>query len=315
MHNRTHHSVLHFTRKERNGIILICFFIILIAFLPDIYGWLFPGKLPDYSLQSLEIRKLQLPATDSAEFALKQNGSEEILIDKDFAEFSAGSTSLFYFDPNTLSPEQWKKLGLKDKTILTIQKYLSKGGRFRKPEDIRKIWGIPPALADKLVSYVAIKDTEGNGKESFTAKVVKEHNETPRHQAIAADINLADSARFEQLPGIGPKLAARIVAFRSKLGGFYAVEQVAETFGLPDSVYRQIFPMLVLSGTEVQKININQATPEILKAHPYIRYPLANAIVQYRKQNGSFKTVEDIKKIMMVDEILYRKIAPYLTVN
>ena len=90
---------------------------------------------------------------------------------------------------------------------------------------------------------------------------------------------------------------------------------MAETFGLPDSVYRKIQPLLVNTQTEVNKININQAPTETLKAHPYIRYALANAIVQYRKQNGNFTRVEDIKKIMMVDENLYRKIAPYLAVN
>jgi competence protein ComEA len=107
-------------------------------------------------------------------------------------------------------------------------------------------------------------------------------------------------------------LLPELLLFRSKLGGFHSIEQVAETFGLPDSVYRKIQPLLVNTPTEVHKININQAPPEVLKAHPYIRYALANAIVQYRKQNGNFASVEDIKKIMMVDENLYSKIAPLL---
>ena len=50
--------------------------------------------------------------------------------------------AVFYFDPNTISSEDWRRLGVRDKTITTIQKYLSKGGRFKKPEDIAKIWGL-----------------------------------------------------------------------------------------------------------------------------------------------------------------------------
>jgi competence protein ComEA len=315
MQNRTHQSMLHFTRKERNGIILICLLIVFIAFLPDLYGWLFPQKISSYSLRSVEIKKLQVSPTDSIDFTGSQFRNDGIKINTDDAELTAHNSSLFYFDPNTLSPEQWKKLGLRDKTILTIQKYISKGGRFRQPDDIRKIWGIPPALAEKLVPYVSIKETKESRNHSFQLPVVKDHNQAPRKQTASVDVNQADSTQFKQLPGIGPKLAARIVVFRSKLGGFYSIDQVAETFGLPDSVYRKIQPLLVNTQTEVQKININQAPPEVLKAHPYIRYALANAIVQYRKQNGNFAAVEDIKKIMMVDENLYSKIAPYLTVN
>ena len=52
-----------------------------------------------------------------------------------------------------------------------------------------------------------------------------------------------------------------------------------------------------------------------MKAHPYIRYKLANAIVQYRSQHGHFTQAADIKKIMFVDDALFNKLAPYLTVD
>ena len=48
----------------------------------------------------------------------------------------------FYFDPNTLSKDGWQKLGIRDKTIKTIQNYLSKGGHFRKPEDLQRVYGL-----------------------------------------------------------------------------------------------------------------------------------------------------------------------------
>jgi DNA uptake protein ComE-like DNA-binding protein len=43
---------------------------------------------------------------------------------------------------------------------------------------------------------------------------------------LSVDINSADTSAFIALPGIGSKLAARIVNFRDKLGGFYSIEQV-----------------------------------------------------------------------------------------
>jgi competence ComEA-like helix-hairpin-helix protein len=65
----------------------------------------------------------------------------------------------------------------------------------------------------------------------------------------------------------------------------------------------------------VHSININTATMEALKAHPYVRYALANAIFQYRSQHGNYAAITDIKKIVLVTEELFVKLAPYLTVD
>jgi len=89
---------------------------------------------------------------------------------------------------------------------------------------------------------------------------------------------------------------------------------VAETFALPDSTYQKIKPSLQVSGA-VETININAANVNELKQHPYIKYSLANAIVQFRTQHGNFTHVNELKKIMIVDEGLYQKLLPYLAVQ
>ena len=58
------------------------------------------------------------------------------------------------------------------------------------------------------------------------------------------DINTADTSAFIALPGIGSKLANRIVSFRTKLGGFNSVEQIRKVYGLQDSVFMLISPFL-----------------------------------------------------------------------
>jgi competence ComEA-like helix-hairpin-helix protein len=129
------------------------------------------------------------------------------------------------------------------------------------------------------------------------------------------DINQADTAAFISLPGIGSKLANRIVNFRQKLGGFYSVQQVGETFGLPDSTFQLIQPRLQCGPAVLQKLNINTADANTLKQHPYIRWNIANAIVQYRQQHGLFHAVEDLQQIVLITPELYNKIAGYLTVG
>lgn len=218
---------------------------------------------------------------------------------------------LFYFDPNTLSESGWKKLGLRDKTIHTIQNYLNKGGKFRIPEDLKRIYGLHPDEYERLSPFIKI--------ENFTEKKID-----PAYQDIAAngpsfsnkysiiDINTADTSAFIALPGIGSKLALRIVNFRDKLGGFYSIDQVRETYGLADSTFQKIRKHLALENISIRKINLNTAGVDELKAHPYIRWSLANPIVAYRNEHGPFVKLEDIKKVMAVTEEIYKKIAPYL---
>jgi competence protein ComEA len=67
------------------------------------------------------------------------------------------------------------------------------------------------------------------------------------------------------------------------------------------------------SGGEIKKININTSTKDDLKKHPYIRWNLANAIVEYRSQHGNFETLQAIKNIPLITEDVFSKIAPYLT--
>ncbi len=129
------------------------------------------------------------------------------------------------------------------------------------------------------------------------------------------EINTSDTSDFISLPGIGSKLAWRIVNFRDKLGGFYSINQIAETYGLPDSTFQKIKPYLKLTEPNVKKININTATVDELKVHPYIRYQLARPIVAYREEHGQFSKPEDLKKIMIVTDDVFLKMAPYLQVQ
>ena len=221
---------------------------------------------------------------------------------------------MFYFDPNTLDDAGWKRLGIKDKTVKTIQNYIAKGGRFYKPADIGKIWGLHEDEVQRFIPFVQIQNTN-----NISSTEIKLHETKPYEKEKFApaviDINTADTTILIALPGIGSKLSQRILSFRDKLGGFYKVEQISETYGLPDSTFQKIKPRFSIHNNSVHQININTATVDEMKAHPYLRYALANAIVQYRVQHGMYILVDDIKKIMLVTEDVFSKIGPYLKVN
>jgi DNA uptake protein ComE-like DNA-binding protein len=307
-----------FSKKERAGIITILLLILIFTTLPFFYPYFILEKKYDHAVFEKEIAGLKMKQQDSTENPAFKNPEDRYRSYYPSSEkkyyAAQPKAELFYFDPNTLSVDGWKKLGIKDKTVATIQNYISKGGRFKRPEDIGKIWGLHEDEVQRLVPYVSIQSVTSP---VYAEKKIFENKayNRPANKINTVDINSADTAAFIALPGIGSKLANRIVNFRDKLGGFYKVDQVSETFALPDSTFQKIKPYLVLSGVTVKKININRASAGEMKVHPYIRYNLAAAIVQYRSQHGDFKEVSDIKKIMMVTDDIYNKAAPYLSVQ
>ena len=93
------------------------------------------------------------------------------------------------------------------------------------------------------------------------------------------------------------------------------MEQVGETFGLADSSFQKLKQYLVVNTFQLRKINVNTASLETLKAHPYIRYAIASAIIAYRDEHGLFSTIADIKKVQVISDELFNKLLPYLVLQ
>jgi len=270
------------------------------------------------------VKRSELKVQDSAENDYQKNNNENAYAyqyDKRKSSYNENDIikgELFHFDPNTITGSEWKRLGLRDKTIKTIENYRSKGGRFYKPEDLQRIYGLRDDEYERLKPFIKIESNTPQKNEELVSSKPKDEIQSSKTYGARysiIDVNIADSTAFISLPGIGSKLATRIITFREKLGGFYSIEQIGETYGLPDSTFQKIKQYLKLDNPAVKKININTATVDEMKAHPYIKYSLANPIVSYRTEHGPFSKVEDIKKVMAVTEDTYKKIAPYLSLQ
>lgn len=310
-----------FTRRDRIAVIVLALLITSMLFLPDFMAPVSqPVPVRDTAWISA-LKKIERKEADSRNgYQQRDDGNNTAFgYDRPVNHYRKSSKGeLFYFDPNSLSAPGWKKLGIRDKTIGTIQNYLARGGKFKKPGDLQKIYGLFPDEWERIAPFIKIPAKEESEPSGKTNELILAEKQPPKKYAarfVVLDINTADTMALIALPGIGNKLANRIINFREKLGGFYSVAQVAETFGLPDSTYQKIRPYLKLENTAIRKININTATIDELKAHPYIRYNLANPIIAYRNQNGSFAKKEDIKKIMVITNEIYVKLAPYLSVQ
>lgn len=301
MKNTSWKDYFNFSKKERIAVFMLLLIILIAVLLP----YLYPKK--------------------KAEPIIAKNW-EEIIVDKhqnstinDNQEFDAFNYSkpdnktlkLFYFDPNTLDATGWKTIGLQDRVIKTIVNYRSKGGRFYKPEDIRKIYGMRQSDADQLVPYIQIQNNNHQTTNNFTKNQYETSKKSP---ASIININTATVEDFFSLPGVEKRLAYKMFNYREKLGGYSKVEDIKKTYGMTDSLFEKIRPYLTITP-KFNKININTAGLKDMESHPSITKEVAQAILIYRNKYGKYQNIEEVKKIAFINEELFQKIAPFITVQ
>lgn len=144
------------------------------------------------------------------------------------------------------------------------------------------------------------------------AKKDENGNEAGSFEKLTIDLNNADTTELKKLYGIGSGYAKRIVKYREALGGFVDLDQLGEVYGLKQETIDKILPNVYLGNRMIQKIDINTATVEELKVHPYIEWKVANSIVQIRNNYGKFASIDGILKSVLIDEELFQKIKPYI---
>lgn len=321
MGNKVHHGYLQFSRKEGIAIIALLMILVPLALLP-LLGKYWNGQIGRQTDTQDEKEWFVMPE----QIDNQQNSSRESYAKPNYYQRKTVSYSkekapvgrLFNFDPNTASSEQLKALGLRDKTISILSNYRNKGGKFRKPEDLQKVYGLQPQEFERLKPYIVI--AEGHKtieyKEFSHQKPAASYTKTEyKKKAVVIDVNTADTTAFQSLYGIGSKLAARIINFRNKLGGFYTIEQVGETYGVTDSTFLKIRPFLVLGSHDVLQLDLNQATYNELNAHPYIGSKLAYSIMKYRKDHGAFTNWDAVKELVAQTDDSYEKVQHYVRID
>ena len=187
----------------------------------------------------------------------------------------------FRFNPNTVSLEDLMRLGFSEKQAQSILNYREKGGRFRRPADFAKSFVVADSVFDRLEPYIDI----------------------PR-----IDLNKADSAAFETLPGIGPYFAAKMVSYRTSLGGYSHPEQLLEIYHFDREKYDALKDLISCSPPEPYPIWT--LSERDLARHPHISRAEAHSIVLYRTHQPQDQwTLEGMRKAGILSEEHYAKLA------
>ena len=285
-----------FNRRERNGVFVLLSIVLLLILYLAFSDRFTSSDKTDFSQfeKDIAVFNAQPAVADSSE-----GESQPTPQIKDHP--------LFAFNPNNLPDADWKKLGLTKKQIGVIKNYEGKGGKFKTKEDVKKMYCIQPKLYTSLEPYIQIPD-------DTTSHLSKSPLSLRRGVGgEAVELNSADSTQLDQLKGIGFSFAKRIIKYREVLGGYIDKEQLLEVYGLDKEKYAGLSENISVDVSKVKKININSVTFEELRKHPYIKYNLASLMVNYRKQHGKYSSVEETKKLNLVNDELFTKLVPYLT--
>ena len=226
--------------------------------------------------------------------------------------------SYFDFAPNSLKKEGWERLGFSSRQAASIIKYRNTGVTFRIKRDLAKLFVVSDAKYKELEPYIQLPDKLEHKKPYAGRK--EQEREVVAEKELARnllELNGANALQLESLPYIGAKTATQIIRFRDLLGGFHSKEQLAEVYYLRDKpeAVKELMRLVMVIPDKVKRIPVNECEPAALADHPFLSWKEANALVNYRNHHGAFKKMSDLQGCRLITDDLFRKIAPYLTIE
>lgn len=283
------------TSAEQKGVILLILAITLLSVIQAIFSFQRPGKPAFQDSTFFRISDLR-EISGSQDDSIRNTGYDVYPVPDDIPH-------VLRFDPNTVSEDELRRMGLPRRIVNSWIQYRLHGGIFRNDSDIVKIYGMTPEIYRGLLPQIHIGEsyrrTAGRSK--------------PKEFLIGKlDINKSDSAMLTEVRGIGPILSGRIIKYRRLLGGYYSLDQLNEVYGFPDSLVTVVSRFFYADTSALQSININLATEDVMRRHPYIGRYCASGIIKYRKSVQRINNPEELKHNGILSAEQFEKVKKYL---
>lgn len=310
---------LTFSKRERIGIFTLGFLILLTA----IVLRLLPERSDTYSNAELSNISEQLDSlfeeksNHNSKYKNKK-ANTEIWAKRSTQKFATPKSptitnferdSITKLDPNIASVEQLIQIGIPEKVAQTLDNFRSKGGKLFKAQDILKIYGFQESLFQKLKNQIVIP------KKAWPVRVKTQPSKTskPAIDLAPIDVNLANEEELQQISGIGPFFARKIVQRRTDLGGYYSISQLTEVDKLSDSILINLQPALTISNI-IKKIDINKSSQFQLTRHPYFTKDQAKKILHHRDFNLKLRNWKELATILQITPNEVEKIKQYFNI-
>lgn len=193
-----------------------------------------------------------------------RSGSHSDLARKAYDASPSRRVESFRFNPNTATMDDFQRLGFTERQAQSIMNYREKGGQFRRKSDFAKSYVVADSVFERLEPFIDIP---------------------------LLDINAADSAAFDALPGIGPYFAAKMVSHRAELGGYSYPEQLMDIYRFDQEKFDALADLIVVGPSD--SLSLWTLDEAALAKHPYIDKRAAHGIVLFRNNNSNSSLTVD----------------------
>ncbi len=270
-------SYFNFSKSQRTGLVFLLVFIVI---LQAIYFFI------DFSLPIKENPEKEKWLAVQSEI----DSVKEVVLNNSY--------KIYPFNPNFISDYKGYKLGMSIQEIDRLLAFRKQNKYVNSAEEFQKVTQVSDSLLRVLAPNFKFPDwvNKKNTAASFTNS--KYSVFAKKEKTVIIDINTASLADLIKVYGIGEVTAQRILSYKEILGGFVAMEQLNEVWGLSPEVLANLNKQFQVKSTlGIKKYDINNASIKELAQFPYFKYTIARQIVMYRSMNGDIHNIEDLTKI------------------
>lgn len=221
------------------------------------------------------------------------------------------------FNPNFISDYKAYTLGMSPKEYDRLVHFRSKNKWINSVADFKKVTMVSDSLLAIISPLFKFPDWITNPKPRrpyVSNKTLSEKKDVPFSDKI--DLNLATALQLQKVYGIGPALSKRIVAYRSKLGGFSSDTQLQSVWGLQDSVIARVLHLFtVKTPKHIEKIGVNTASASDIATIPGISFEVAKEVWEFRVLHDKITSLASLQKIEGMTASRYALINLYLYID
>jgi DNA uptake protein ComE-like DNA-binding protein len=280
-----------YNSRQRNGIF---FLLILIITFQGIYFFV------DFSSD-------ETMSSQNDEIVIFQNEIDSFKL----IEIERRKPKIYPFNPSFITDYKGYKLGMNVQEIDRLLLHRKKGLYINSTKQFQQVTKVSDSLLAVISPQFKFPDWI-NKKKTYKKRFTKVLTSEPLN-IEKQDLNTVSVSKLREINGIGEKLSARIVKFRTSINGFKNDRQLEKVYGLKPEVFEKVLQRYtVLTKPEIIKINVNTATFKEVLHLPHIDYELTKKIFNYRDEVAEIQDINELKNIEGFPIENFDKIALYL---
>ena len=286
-----------YSKKDRNGIIVLSFLFILLFCLAILSNSLqFKGN---YDLKEAE--------------KIMDQWQQQISL-------NSNNHSLFTFNPNQITKTELDTLLLSEQIKRNILKYREAGGYFKSKADLRKIYGMTDSIFEAIEPFILIPK-----QSSFEVEQNHTKQTTRIKQEIFFDPNTTSYDTLIKV-GFSSSQAKNLMKYREKGGRIFSETDLMKIYGIDSIFYNSVKHLIQIQKNTFNStvsiksekpliIDINSADSLALVKLPGIGPVFAIRIIKYRNLLGGFYKKEQLLEVYNFKPETYAIVEPYIFVD